>query len=277
MTNRVSDKKTGILTALLVALAFAAVVTVNALANILPLNNVGTGTLSDEIPNLFVPAGLTFAVWGLIYLLLTLYAAAVLVQAFRSRSEAWQVADGLLFVANAAANVGWIFSWHWRQIPLSMVLMLVILGTLIAMQERNFRKFGRGGSMSASPEIGRLTRFALTAPINVYLGWISVATIANVTALLVTLGWDGFGIDPRIWTLVVIVAGLFVAMGLLFRRDAVAAPMVIVWAYIGIVLKRTSVDADTSRIVWISAAVAAALIAADVLIRTARRLRTRKA
>ncbi len=277
MSNQENSKALRVSIAVLVLLAYIAVVAVNALANILPLNNVGTGTLSDEIPNLFVPAGLTFSVWGLIYLLLTVYSVTVLVQAFRSSTDAWQSADGAIFLLNAAANVGWIFSWHWRVIPLSMLLMLVILGTLIALQERNFKKFGTGGSLRAKGRVSAFTRFALTVPVNVYLGWISVATIANVTALLVSSGWDGFGIDPRIWTVIVIVAGLVVALGLIFRRDALTAPMVVVWAYIGIILKRTAVDPDYSLAVWLSAAIAAALIAGIVLARTARKLAVKKA
>jgi hypothetical protein len=100
-------------------------------------------------------------------------------------------------------------------------------------------------------------RFFLTAPLNVYLGWICVATIANATALLVTAGWNGFGFDPQIWTVVVIIAGLAVAFGLIYLRNAVAAPLVVVWAYLGIVLKRTAVDPDQTRAVWMAAAISA--------------------
>jgi hypothetical protein len=260
--------------ALLVFIAFAFMVAVNALANILPLNGVNTGALSDEIPNLFVPAGLTFSVWGLIYLLLAFLVTFVLIQAFSSRpfAGAWEPADGLLFAANALANGAWIFAWHWRIIPLSLVLMLVILGTLVALAERIHRRYSPGGAFhgSASPRPPTLLRLALSTPIHVYLGWICVATIANVTALLVTIGWDGWGIDQRIWTVLVIGAGLAVALGLVFLRRAVAAPLVVVWAYVGIIIKRFTADGWTDSAVWISAAAASLAILVALGVRLLR-------
>lgn len=260
-----SRNAASIMTSVLAALAFIAMVTANALANALPLNGVNTGQLSDEIPNLFVPTGLTFAIWGLIYLLLAGYIAAILREAFRRNSagQLWEARDGWLFTLNAAANAGWIFAWHWRLIPLSMVIMVVILASLYALEERNFKRFNGNnagfGLRLASKNLS-LQRFFLTAPINVYLGWICVATIANVTALLVTVGWNGFGFDPQVWTVLVIIAGLVVALALMYLRNAVAAPLVVVWAYLGIVLKRTAVDPDQTRAVWMAAAISAVLI-----------------
>jgi hypothetical protein len=260
-----SRNAASIFTGILAALAFVIMVTANALANILPLNGVNTGQLSDEIPNLFVPTGLTFAIWGLIYLLLTGYIVAILREAFRRNSagQLWEARDGWLFTANALANAAWIFAWHWRMIPLSMLIMLVILASLYALEERNFRRFNGKSTMiglTGASGSTAVQRFFLTTPLNVYLGWICVATIANATALLVTAGWNGFGFDPQAWTVAVIIAGLLVAFALMFLRNAVAAPLVVVWAYLGIVLKRTAVDPDQTRAVWMTAAISAILI-----------------
>lgn len=250
------------------ALAFVGVVVVNALANALPLNGVNTGALSDEIPNLFVPAGLTFSIWGLIYVLLAGYIIAVLREAWRSSRDtgepAWTGRDAALFLVNAAANMAWIFAWHWRLVGLSMILMLVILGTLIALERRNQARLADGGVLSASGG-GKARRFFLTVPLRVYLGWISVATIANATAVLVKANWDGFGLDPRVWTVIVIVAGLAVALGFSVGKRQIAAPLVVAWAYAGIVLKRTQVDSAYSAPVWIAALVAALVIIVSVV------------
>ncbi len=252
------------LPAISVTLAFVAMIIANALANILPLNGIGTGALSDEIPNLFVPAGLTFAIWGLIYLLLAVYVVATFMASFdRAGARCWTGLDALLFIANALANIAWIYAWHWRLLPLSLLFMLIILGTLIALSERAYARPGvSGGALSVFVDL------ALKTPINVYLGWICVATIANVTALLVKSDWNGFGLDPRFWTVLVIIAGLAIALGFVFRRKAYAAPLVVVWAYLGIVIKRTGVDADYSKAVWLSAAIAAALIVIALAVRT---------
>lgn len=258
--------------ALLSILAFTAMVAVSGLASALPLNGVNTGQLSDELPNLFVPAGIIFSVWGLIYLLLAGYVAAAARETFRSVSggpRAWTGRDGALFILNAAANSAWILAWHWRLVGTSLVIMLVILGTLVALERDSERKLGSGGILEKGtgkePGSIRLRRFLLTVPLRVYLGWICVATIANVTALLVKTRWDGFGLDPRIWTVAVILAGLAVALGFAIWKRQIAAPLVVVWAYAGIVLKRVSTDSDYSAPVWIAAGLAALVILASLV------------
>ncbi|PKL05821.1 MAG: lantibiotic ABC transporter permease [Spirochaetae bacterium HGW-Spirochaetae-9] len=253
---------------IIAAISFLAVVAINGMANALPLNGVNTGQLSDEIPNLFVPAGLTFSIWGLIYLLLVGYSAAIVREGFRAgKASAWTTRDAGLFIINMAANVGWIFAWHWRLVGIAMVLMLVILGTLIALEQLNQAKLASGGALDASLGAAvtttRSRAFFLTVPLRVYLGWISVATIANVTALLVSLGWGGFGISERFWTVLVIAAGLAVALGFSVWKRQVAAPLVVVWAYAGIVLKRfqESAQGEPLEVLVASAAgVAAAII-----------------
>ncbi|MEW6550319.1 MAG: TspO/MBR family protein [Spirochaetota bacterium] len=255
--------------AVLSVLGFLGVVAVNGLANALPLNGVNTGQLSDEIPNLFVPAGLTFSVWGVIYLLLAGYSAAVMREAFKQgRKSAWTVRDGILFAVNMAANALWIFAWHWRLVGVAMAIMLVILATLIALEQASQAKLGPGGLLGdaaakGGPGSSRSRMFFLTVPLRVYLGWISVATIANATALLVTLGWGGFGLSERFWTVLVIAAGLAVALGFSVWKRQVAAPLVVVWAYAGIVLKRLQAAAageSPESLVAGAAGLAAALI-----------------
>ncbi len=146
-----------------------------------------------------------------------------------------------------------------------MVIMLVILATLIALEQANQKKLDSGGVLyPAAPgaqEKGQAARrFFLTVPLRVYLGWISVATIANATAVLVKANWGGFGLDPRFWTVLVIIAGFVVALGFSVLKRQIAAPLVVVWAYAGIVIKRLQTDAQYSAVVWIAALVAAALI-----------------
>ncbi len=258
--------------AVLTVLAFTGMVAVNGLASALPLNGVNTGQLSDELPNLFVPAGITFSVWGLIYLLLAGYAASAVREAFGATSpgpRGWTGRDGALFILNAAANSAWILAWHWRLVGTSLVIMLVILATLLALERDTERKLGPGGVLEpvsgSEPGSVRLRRFLLTAPLRVYLGWICVATIANVTALLVRTRWDGFGLDPRIWTVAVILAGLAVALGFSVWKRQIAAPLVVVWAYAGIVLKRLQTDPEYSAPVWIAAGLAALVILASLV------------
>lgn len=258
------------------AIGFAAVLVVNALADILPLNGVGTGVLSDEIPNLFVPAGFTFSIWGVIYLLLLGYIVFVLREVWSSNvgDPAWNRRDATLFILNCCANMGWIFAWHWRKTVLSLLIMLVLLATLILLEGENRKKLAAGAVLGrdrqpvpgVAPGTERARRFFLTVPLRVYLGWISVATIANVTAVLVKADWNAFGLDPRVWTILAIVAGLAVALGFSLGKRQIAAPLVIVWAYAGIVTKRAQTDAGYSMMVWMAALIAAVLILVSIAV-----------
>ena len=163
-------------------LGYIGVVVVNILANALPLGGNTTGELSDAYPNLFVPAGYVFSIWGVIYLLLL---AFTVYQAFPSRrGEEFQHKIGYFFVISCVLNISWIFLWHYEHVIPSVVLMFALLISLIMIYLR--LDIGRG-----SPSKGE--RLWIHLPFSVYLGWITVAPIANVVAALVSINWNGFG------------------------------------------------------------------------------------
>lgn len=239
---------------------FIIMVVVNGLANALPLNGVNTGQLSDDISNLFVPAGITFAIWGLIYALLLGYVLFTLRAGFSKKEHThWTPVDGLLFSINALCNAAWIFAWHWRLIGLSVVIMLGILATLLILLERGFKK-------AEIHKTAKVQSFFLWQPLLVYLGWICVATIANITALLVTLGWNGFGIPALWWAVFVISVGTIIGIYLVLKRGAVASGLVFIWAYAGIVLKRTTVDPSVTMSIIVTAIIGAILVLASIII-----------
>ncbi len=234
--------------------AFLATLTINALANTLPINGLQTGELSDRYPNLFVPVGLTFAIWGLIYILLALFAVYQLYLVFKKQSEDEVRTVGIFFILSSAANIGWIFAWHHLQVLLSLLLMLVLLGSLIMLYLR--LKPLRSSS-------GRLQLTALHVPFSIYLGWITVATIANITAVLVDTGWNGFGISEQAWTAIVIGAAIIITLIMLLREGDVFYSAVVVWAFIGIIIKRSA--AEQSPAVITTAAVGIGLIIIGML------------
>ncbi len=229
--------------ALLNLLAFIIMVTVNALANILPINGLTTGELSDGIENLFVPTGLTFAIWGLIYALLGVFVVYQFI-AIRNRRNTLFIDDiGILFIINALANTAWIVSWHYRHVVMSLVLMLIILVTLILISLRQ----------TTYRWVELSERFSVNLTFDVYLGWISVATIANITAVLVVFKWGGFGISPQIWTMIVIGVAIALAMMGVFLKKKLAFALVIDWAILGIFLKRYTLEGVMyPGIIWIT-------------------------
>lgn len=216
----------------IVTTTFLLMVTVNALANILPINGQGTGQVSDFYPNLFAPAGITFIIWGLIYLLLagfTLYVLGL----FRDSNAKAELLNkiGILFSVSSLANALWIFSWHYHHIGLSVLLMIVILVCLIIIN-RNMR-----GEILTTKE-----KLIIRLPFSVYFGWITVATIANITTFLVSINWNGFGISEMIWAIIIIIVGMMIGLATMIKNRDIAYGIVLIWAYIGILIKHTSQD-----------------------------------
>jgi hypothetical protein len=257
--------KTGMLWALksLNLIAFLGTIAVNALANALPIAGRTTGELSDLYPNLFVPAGLTFSIWGLIYLLLAIF-AVYQIAAPVAISAGFLQRIGPLFIVSCAANIGWIFLWHHRRVSASLVLMLVLLASLLAV----YLRLGIGVRSAPWSE-----RLLVQLPFSIYLGWITVATIANVTAVLVHIGWNRFGASEELWTVVMLVAAALITIAVLATRNDLFFALVILWAFLGILLKRLAVDSPPSRAIIVTLAVSMSAIGVVTLLRIPRWLR----
>jgi hypothetical protein len=244
--------------------AFLATVAVNAMANVLPINGRTTGALSDLYPNLFVPAGLTFSIWGIIYLLLAVFSIYQIAAPIRNSAEFLQ-RIGPLFIIASAANIGWIYLWHYQRVSLSLVAMLVLLGSLLAI----YLRLGIG-----VPAASWRQRLLVHLPFSVYLGWITVATIANVTVVLVHVGWNRFGLSQELWTVVVLIVATLITLAVLFTRNDLFYALVILWAFLGILIKRLAVDSPPSRAIIATLAVTMAVILAVLLLRMPRWLHT---
>ena len=215
-------------------LAFAVMLTLNGMANALPLNGYNTGELSDMYPNLFVPAGITFSIWGLIYLALFSLVIYSLVVSFSQDTDRQFIRlIGWPLVINFLANAGWIVAWHYRFELSSLVIMLILLRSLITMYQRL-----KIGMKTAS----RTEKIFVHFPISLYLGWITVATIANTTAVLVSFNWQGFGLGQSIWTMIMILIAAGLTLLFLIKRKDVIYSLVILWAFAGIFIKRWYAD-----------------------------------
>ncbi len=226
---------------------------INALANILPLNGLRSGDVTAQFPVLFVPAAYVFAIWGVIYTGLTAFA---IFQAQPSQRENPRLRRiGGLFVVASLANSAWIFAWHYRNFPLSMLCMLVLLAALIGI----YLRLGTGRTRVTPAET-----WAVRVPFSIYLGWITVATIANASQLLYVLGWDGWGIAPVTWTIIMLAAAVIVAALMAVTRRDVAYLAVPVWALIGIAIRQAPTPA-VSLASWVAAGIVTALLIWSVL------------
>ncbi|MBN1936925.1 MAG: tryptophan-rich sensory protein [Anaerolineae bacterium] len=224
---------------------------INYGANSFRLNGYTAGDVSDSIPSLFTPAGYVFSIWGLIYSWLIAYSIYQVLP--RQQDAEFQRRIGWLFVLSNLFNGAWIFAWHYLVFPLSLVLIVGVFGSLLAI----YLRLGIGRRAVSKAE-----KWLVHVPFSIYLGWLSVATIANTSIMLYDLGWNGFGI-PEFWTALVIAvgAGLGVAMTLL-RRE-VAYPLVIVWAFVGIVVSQAQVP----LVAWTAGLGALAVVVALIVSR----------
>jgi hypothetical protein len=232
---------------IIVILAVAATITINALADILPINGLGTGQISDQFKVFFVPAGYVFSIWGIIYLGLIAFAVF---QALKSQAENTRLKSiAGLFLLSSLANCAWIFLWHYQLFGWTLVAMAALLVCLILI----YTRLGIGQS-----EVSRGETWAVRIPFSIYLGWITVATIANVSDVLSFWHWGAWGISGQVWAVVMLIVAVLVgAVMMITRRDA-AYLAVLVWAFIGIALKFPT-EPLVSIAAWCSAGLAAIL------------------
>ncbi len=238
-----------------VVLSILAMIIVNGLANALPINGQNTGEISDRFDVYFVPAGYVFSIWGLIYLALIVYTIYQALPAQRDnprlRATGWWVCLGSL------ANIAWIFLWHYEQFLLSVLVMLALLASLII----TYLRLGTGRTRVSTAET-----WAVRVPFSIYLGWITVATVANITALLDYLKWDGFGLAEEVWMGIMLAAVLVIAGLMNFIRRDVAYALVILWALAGIAVKHAAVPAVVTP-TWIVFGLVALTLAAAYFLR----------
>ena len=230
-----------------VAILISVIITiiVNSLANVLPINNKTTQALSDALPNLFVPAGITFAIWGVIYILLILFAIYQAKDLFKKDKNETKFVEkiGVLFIISCFFNILWIFLWHYEQVALSLLVMIGLFISLLMI----YLKLEIGKTKASLKE-----KIFVNLPFSVYLGWITVATIANVTAFLVKINWDAFGIEPQIWTMLVIIVVTIITILIIIRRNDYAYSTVIIWALLGIYIKRSTDQLEIANMTIIS-------------------------
>lgn len=213
--------------------AFAVTLVLNGLAgSTTVLGGVNTAYVSDSNANLFAPAGTTFAIWGVIYTLLIGFCAYVFGLGRDKKSplkDAMLLKVTQLFTVNVLLNGAWILAWQYQVLWLSVLLMVGILTTLV-MIANILRKVNlRGGEYVLAK-----------LPFSVYFGWITVATIANVTTWLVSVNWDGFGVRDGVWTVVMLLVGAGIGIATAYRNVDWAYLTVFVWAFTGILVKHLS-------------------------------------
>jgi translocator protein len=240
-------------------IAVVAVLVMNSLVNILPLNGVTTAQVSDSYPNLFTPPGYVFSIWGVIYALAVVF---MLYQARPSeRSKAYLTQIGFLYTISAIANVSWLFVFQYSyRVPQLFIVSLVPMAVLLLCLLSMYPRLGIGRR-----EVPRNEKLAVHLPISVYLGWISLAIIANIASVLNVL-FPGIPIDVQeLWTAVVLVLAAAITVLMVWTRRDFAFGLVVIWASVGIALHRVAIPLISLTSLAICALVAILLLVTPFL------------
>lgn len=225
------------------AVAFFLALTLNGLANLLPINGLETGVISDTYANYFAPIGLTFSIWAVIYIALAIYVGwrlKNLHQLDETPMNRHLFKIDIAFTISSIANAGWILAWHYLQFPLSLVLMLILFASLI------FINLSFRGDLSLP-----------TIPFRIYFGWITVATVANITTMIVADAnayrwiWNGGEVSQQIMTTIILIITILIGVVTIIRQKDIYYGGVIVWALLGIYLRHT-VNLPTFGIVGVA-------------------------
>lgn len=207
---------------LLQTIAFVGVLVVNTLANTLPINGMNTGQVSALYPSFFTPAGFTFGIWSVIYLLLLIY---VIAQWWMNTKPFFHEL-GKWFLISCVANGSWIIAWHFLFPGLALGIMLVLLYSL-----------GRIFRLLHTEELSGRDWFLYKLPFDIYLSWICVATIANTSIWFIHLSWHGAPLAEETWTVVMLGVAALLSIVVTWRFKTVAFSTVTVWALYGIYVR----------------------------------------
>jgi TspO/MBR family len=254
-------------------LALLVHVTLSYLTQFKLINEQDVGQVSDAYDSLFTPAGITFAIWGVIYTALLFFCIYHIRMAFKNEDTHPANENvrriGFWFILNNIGAAAWLIVWTKGWIPASAGLILFQLLTLIVIQLRlNIH------DPSSKPDSKIFTQF----PLSIYFGWLTIATIANISVYLLASGWKGFGLDysPIEWTRIMIGIAVFLTALVVFTRRNVFFGLVIIWALYGIILKRESLNSAVYADVIKTARIGLGIVAACCIIQFLQNITAKK-
>src|SRR4030065_2055242 len=209
--------------------AFITTLIVNGLSNTTLIGGKTTAEVSNSYPTLITPAGYVFAIWGIIYILLGVF---LVYQALPSQKDKpFQKQVSVLFILTSVFNIVWLFFWQNELLPISVAVIIAFLASLIAI----YLRLNIGKS-----NVGLKEKLCVHVPFSVYLGWVTIATIANISVTLVSVGWDGFGLSLQTWAILVLAVALLLDLAVIATRRDIAYSFVFIWALVGIGINQTA-------------------------------------
>lgn len=207
-------------------IAFVSVIFINYLSNTGAMDGKTIGGVSDNIKSLFTPAGYAFSIWGIIYLLLlgfVIYQGRSLF--VKVKNDDFVLKIGFWFIVSCIANSAWVFCWIYGYTGLSCICIFILLISLLKIVVNNKMELF---------DASKSTIVFLWWPFVIYSGWVTVASIANVSSYLVKIDWNGFGISAEVWTIIMIAIATIINIIVIYKRNMREFALVGTWALIAI-------------------------------------------
>lgn len=212
-------------------IAILAAIVINALSNIFPLQGLSIGAIANQILGgvLITPANYAFAIWGVIYLGLIGFGIYQVLPSQRYNPHLRKLRAPIIWAS--LFQIIWVYFFQVQQFWFSVVFMFGILFNLIAAYL---------WSRFETSRVSREEKWLAQIPISVYLGWISVATIVNVASALYASQWNGWGIAPSVWTVLMLLIAAAITAAIVIRYRDVAFTGVIVWAFVAVAVRQSA-------------------------------------
>ncbi len=247
MNNPLRKKKMNrLIKILLNSVSLVAVLVINYLSNTTLVSQQSVGEMSNRFQTVITPAGYAFAIWGLIYLSLIFFAGYQWHLWIRKKNTDVIDCIGYYFVIANLANALWVIAWVNGLIGVSLLLILILLGSLATIVKRlNMEKWN-----APFPVI-----FFIWWPIAIYFGWIILATVLNIKVFAVSRGYDDLLLSATVWGVLLITVSTAIYLSLVYARNLRESAIVGVWGLLAIVLRQAEANPVIAVTSLISSAV----------------------
>lgn len=229
-------------------IALVSTIIINYLSNTGLINGTTIGGVSNKLITHFTPAGYAFAIWGFIYLLLIGFIFYQGRSLFTSniKSDDVVLKIGWWFVISCIANSAWVFLWLYGYTGSSCIAILILLFSLMQIvfscrMELDYVPFSR--------------ILLLWWPFVFYAGWVTVASIANISAYLNKIEWNGYGLTDDNWAIVMIIVAVIINLRAIYDRNLREFALVGAWALIAIAIRNQEMYHNIRDIAYLGAAV----------------------
>lgn len=208
----------------LLNVCFAVAQPVVAALTQLGITRPSIGEISARYPTYVVPAGYAFTIWNLIFALSLGYAVWQALPAERENPLLRRV--GWLTASAMAATSAWMLVFQRSLFALSLAVMLWLLASLVGVVARAYR---------SAAAFSRAEAWLVYVTFSVFLGWITVATVANIAQTLTAYGWDRWGVDTQTWGVVaLLLAGVIASVATAAMRGNTPYALTVIWALIAV-------------------------------------------